>query len=42
MAPTVLAAESERTFDSAQSAADHYLRWELRLPGDLDGWKVVE
>lgn len=31
-----------RTFDSAATAAEHYLRVGLRLPGNLDGWKVVE
>jgi len=41
IAPTVLAEESHRRFWSARKAADHFLRWEHGLPGDLDGWKVV-
>jgi hypothetical protein len=39
--PTLLAETAERLFFSAAAAARHYLRWDLRLPGDLDGWKVV-
>ncbi|HEX4337029.1 MAG TPA: hypothetical protein VH062_14020 [Polyangiaceae bacterium] len=31
-----------RTFRSAEDAATFYLRTGMRLPGDLDGWKVVE
>jgi hypothetical protein len=38
--PTRLAAKSERRFFSAHAAAKHYLRWNLNLPGDLDGWEV--
>jgi hypothetical protein len=29
-------------FHSPSSAAEFYLRTGLRLPGDLDGWKVAE
>ena len=40
--PTVVAERVERTFSSAEEAARHYLQWHLKLPGDLDGWRVVE
>jgi hypothetical protein len=40
--PTVLAASTERVFSNAEDAARHFLRWELHLPGDLDGWTVIE
>ncbi len=39
--PFVVAEERERTFVLAVSAARHYLRWDLNLPGELDGWTVV-
>ena len=39
--PTVLAEQTEKVFSSAEEAARHYLKWDLNLPGDLDGWKVV-
>jgi hypothetical protein len=39
--PHVLAQTTEVQFSSAEAAAAHYLRWDLHLPGDLDGWKVV-
>lgn len=32
----------EKIFKTGQDAAEYYLRNILRLPGDLDGWKVVE
>ena len=38
---TRLVETTERRFLTATAAARHYLRWDLRLPGDLDGWKVV-
>jgi hypothetical protein len=31
----------ETVFTNARDAAVHYLKWTLNLPGDLDGWKVV-
>lgn len=34
--------ESERIFENAEDAARFYLKWALNLPGDLDGWTVVE
>ena len=40
--PDVVAESTERVFSSAEDAARFYLRWDLNLPGDLDGWKVVE
>ena len=39
--PTVLAEQFEIVFSSAEEAARHYLKGDLNLPGDLDGWKVV-
>jgi hypothetical protein len=38
--PTALVEEAHPVFHSARRAADFYLRWELNLPGDLDGWEV--
>lgn len=32
----------EKVFQSAQDAAEYYLRNVLHLPGDLDGWQVIE
>jgi hypothetical protein len=40
--PHVLAESTERVFSSAEDAARYYLKWDLHLPGDLDGWKVIE
>jgi hypothetical protein len=31
----------ETVFSNARDAVVHYLKWDLHLPGDLDGWKVV-
>jgi hypothetical protein len=39
--PTALVEETHRPFWRARSAARFYLRFQLGLPGDLDGWKVV-
>jgi hypothetical protein len=39
--PTVLAEQAEKVFPSAEDAARYYLKWDLNLPGDLDGWKVL-
>jgi hypothetical protein len=39
--PAVLAEQTEEVFSSAEDAARYYLKWDLNLPGDLDGWKVV-
>ncbi len=39
--PRLLVETAELRFFTAGAAARHYLRWDLRLPGDLDGWKVV-
>ncbi len=40
--PFVTAETTEKAFGNAQDAAAHYLKWDLHLPGDLDGWKVIE
>jgi len=34
--------ETERPFGRAEDAASFYLGSYLHLPGDLDGWKVIE
>lgn len=39
--PNVLAERTKKVFLSPGGAAKHYLKWDLNLPGDLDGWKVV-
>lgn len=39
--PTTLNRFVETVFSNAHDAAAHYLKWDLGLPGDLDGWKVV-
>ncbi len=39
--PTLLAEQTEKTFRSARKAAAFYLKWDLHLPGDLDGWQVI-
>jgi len=40
--PSLLSQSVENVFISAQDAANHFLRWSLNFPGDLDGWKVIE
>jgi hypothetical protein len=35
-----VAERGARWFLSPVRAAMHYLRWDLNLPGNLDGWKV--
>ena len=42
LSPTTLAEQSDRTFFTAAGAARHYLRWDLNLPGNLDGYHVVK
>lgn len=37
-----LAEKGEKVFCCAKDAVDFYLRAELNLPGDLDGWKVIK
>jgi hypothetical protein len=39
--PVILSYHGTVEFTSAEDAARHYLKWDLRLPGDLDGWKVI-
>jgi hypothetical protein len=41
VSPTTLSRSVETVFTNARDAAVHYLKWTLNLPGDLDGWKVV-
>jgi hypothetical protein len=40
--PTTLSQTEKRVFANARGAALHYLNWDLHLPGDLDGWKVLK
>jgi hypothetical protein len=40
--PTTLNRFVETVLSNAHDAAVHYLKWDLHLPGDLDGWKVVK
>lgn len=40
--PHVLAEATEGVFSSAEDAARYFLKWDLHLPGGLDGWKVIE
>ena len=35
-----IAEESQKQFSNAKDAAEFYLKWELNLPGRLDGWVV--
>ena len=39
--PTVFVESAETVFRSADAAARHYLKWDLGLPGSLDGWEVI-
>jgi hypothetical protein len=39
--PRALVEEAHKRFWSARRAAEFYLHFQLGLPGDLDGWKVV-
>lgn len=38
--PTVFVEKSGKLFISPKAAARYYLKWDLNLPGYLDGWKV--
>ena len=40
--PYSLAGEIHKVFFSSRSVAKFYLKWDLGLPGDLDGWKVID
>jgi hypothetical protein len=40
--PMVLADSTEQVFWSGARAARYYLRWDLNLPGKLDGYDVVD
>lgn len=35
-----VAEDSQKQFGNAKDAAEFYLKWELNLPGRLDGWIV--
>ena len=35
-----VAEDSQQNFDNPKDAASFYLKWELNLPGRLDGWIV--
>ncbi len=39
--PRSLAENSVLVFSSATEATEYYLKWDLNLPGDLDGWRVL-
>jgi hypothetical protein len=39
--PNILSDQTKKIFTSSEAAAHFYLRWDLNLPGDLDGWTVV-
>jgi hypothetical protein len=40
--PTLLAGQTEKVFRSSKKAAAYYLKWDLNLPGDIDGWQVIK
>ena len=40
--PRKVAHSNEIVFANAEDAARFYLKWDLHLPGDLDGWTVIE
>lgn len=40
--PFVTAEVTEKVFSNPAEAAAFYLKWDLHLPGDLDGWKVFD
>ena len=40
--PRDVAQTVETIFFTAGDAARHYARWDLGLPGELDGWKVLD
>lgn len=37
-----LGKKMEKIFNTVDSAAEYYLKNDLYLPGDLDGWKVID
>jgi hypothetical protein len=41
VSPTTPSRFVETAFSNSRDAAVHYLKWDLGLPGDLDGWTVV-
>jgi hypothetical protein len=40
--PGVVAQTVEHVFPTARDAARYFLKWDLHLPGNLDGWTVIE
>jgi len=38
----IVSEKQKHVFQSPENAADFYLKWDMHLPGDRDGWKVVE
>ncbi len=40
--PDVFSGESEKEFNSIDEVAEYYMKWNLHLPGDLDGYTVVK
>lgn len=38
--PNSIAEQSAVSYSSPKKAAEYYLKWELKLPGRLDGWIV--
>lgn len=39
--PREVAQVVEVVFANAEDAARYFLKWDLHLPGDLDGWRVT-
>ncbi len=37
----IISGQSQQVFANPEEAAAYYLKRDLRLPGDLDGWNVV-
>lgn len=40
--PRLLAEQTKKVFTYPKEVAEYYLKWDLHLPGDLDGWQVIE
>ena len=38
----LLAEQTEKVFTTSRDVVKYYLKWDLNLPGDLDGWQVSE
>ena len=37
----IISDKQEQSFDTPREAVDFYLKWDMHLPGDMDGWKVT-